>query len=558
MQKIMFGTAHKEVMDMIQPIAQVMGVHIELVDRNGIRIIGSGLYKYRIGDQINELVYNKVLKDEKLVIVENPGNHSICKGCTTSIACMQKLIMGAPVYFKNEVIGVLAFLCFDENKKNIILNDVDNYGQVLQNLGDSISARYYQNDFKEVYQELFTQIGKAVLITREDGIILEYNRSAHVIFSKLQELEGKKVFLEKEVKEDEFKISISGIEVRVKGHVNTTKDGKVIIIFSSIEEHELKKMSDGILLGKSKVVMNLGKKLKKVSETGTSILITGETGTDKEMFAKWIHNLSNRKNQKFAYINCREEKPENLGAKIFGAGLDINLELGLFETVDKGTVFLDEIDCLPINLQKKLLYFINTSKILPVDREEEIEVDVRVIAGTRNDLIDLINKNLFLENLYYKLSSMIIEIPSMQYRKDDMDEIIDFLIERYEKYYEKKIKGVDAKAKRILIEYDWTGNWKEIENTIKLIVDLTEEGGTITEELIPESIKIKKNNYMRNFKKIRRLSEIEREEIIAALSQFGFETEGKRRAAAKLGIGIATLYRKIESYQIDKKMISGE
>lgn len=543
-----------DVLEIIEPLANILEIDIDIIDKHGMRLAGTGIYKHRIGATVNEIVYENILKNKELTIVENPKYNINCIGCANSFQCMKKFIMGIPLYSKQEVVGIILFLSFSQEKRDDILKKIENYSRALKTLSETVATKIFNYKYNEIYKELYLNMSRGVIITDDKEIIVDHNRAAHVMFPELRELIKKKIFYS-EVSEGRYKLMISGIEINIVGKINITSDGKRCITFKKVENIEEEALFDRLLIGKSRVIINLKNRMKKISKLDSPILIKGDIGTDKDMFAKVIHNFSNRVHRKYMSINCRDEKFDEIGTKIFGNDKEGTLIIGKIEAANGGTFFIDEIEHLSISHQKKLLHFLKTSKITSDCGNHEVELDVRIIVGTKANLLELVNRNIFLENLYYAISAVEIEVPSFKYRRDDIEEIVEYLVKKYSTLLNKQIKGIDPKVIKIFEDYEWKGNWKEVESTVKLMVELSENNSIITPDLIPEEIKLKKENYIKGIKKVRKLSEIEREEIVLALSQFGMETEGKKKAAIKLGIGIATLYRKIEFYQIDKKEI---
>ncbi len=207
-------------------------------------------------------------------------------------------------------------------------------------------------------------------------------------------------------------------------------------------------------------------------------------------------------------------------------------------------IFLDEIGDMPIYLQSKILRVIQDKKITRIGSNQVIPLDVRIIAATNKDLRQMINENKFREDLYYRLNVIPIEIPPLRERKVDIEDLIFYFIHYYRKLFGKNFIKIEDETMKRLICYPWYGNVRELENTVEFMVNMM-ENGVINDTSLP--INIKKNSH-RNIRKdkIRMLKEIEQEEILKAIEYYGNTTEGKIEAANALGIGIATLYRKIQ------------
>lgn len=546
----------KKLEKLIEPLSKILGIDIEVVDKKQIRLVSVGIYKEKKYEESSEQMYKRVMEDKEIKIVENPRSNRECKKCLYSGECTKTILVALPITVKRDTVGVISFFSFNREKREEILSKIDEYIELFKELCDRIGEYFFRGEFFEIYNDLFQDMSKGVIITDDRGIILEYNKEAHRAFVVFKELIGKKIII-KPMNKDGYQLQIGNVKLDVNGKFIQQNNNKNYIVFKQLKEENHKLLHDGLLLGKSKIIVELKKKFQKVIKNDNPILIRGEVGTDKGMFARWIHNFSNRCNGSYLSINCIEENEEKLHEKIFGLDVDDNLQIGLLEGANGGTLFIEKIEYLPLNLQKKLLYYLKTFKVTPLNSDREIESNVRIITSSKENLLEKVEKGEFLENLYYKINTIDIEIPGLRYRKDDLEDIIDYLIVKLNNHKNIEKITLDSKAKKALLEYQWKGNWKELENVIKFLVEFVDADGMIKFEDIPEKIKYnceESSNYNeRKHKKIRRISEIEREEIVAALLQYGNGTEEKKIIAKKLGIGIATLYRKIENYQIDKK-----
>jgi len=304
------------------------------------------------------------------------------------------------------------------------------------------------------------------------------------------------------------------------------------------------------IIGSSQKITEIKKEIKKVANSFSTVLITGESGSGKEVVATAIWQNSDRRNNRFVAINCAAIPEPLLESELFGyvkgafTGADPNGKIGKFELANKGVIFLDEIGDMPIYLQSKILRVIQDKKITRIGSNQVIPLDVRIIAATNKDLRQMINENKFREDLYYRLNVIPIEIPPLRERKEDIEDLIFYFIHYYRKLFGKNFIKIEDETMKKLISYPWYGNVRELENTVEFMVNMM-ENGVINDTSIP--INIKKNSH-RNTKKekIRTLKEIEQEEILKAIEYYGNTTEGKIEAANALGIGIATLYRKIQ------------
>jgi two-component system response regulator PilR (NtrC family) len=232
--------------------------------------------------------------------------------------------------------------------------------------------------------------------------------------------------------------------------------------------------------------------VQTVAPQSSRVLITGETGTGKELIARAVHENSPRAQQPFITINCGAFPETLLESELFGymkgafTGANENRQ-GLFNAANGGTLFLDEIGNMSLPMQVKLFRVLQEGKVRPLGSNEETEIDVRVIAATNKDLDRAIAAGEFREDLYYRLSVIPIQLPPLRERRDDIPLLARVFLERFRKSMEKPIEGISPDAMRLLESYDWPGNVRELENTMERSVAL-ETGNLISVAVLPEKV----------------------------------------------------------------------
>ncbi len=289
----------------------------------------------------------------------------------------------------------------------------------------------------------------------------------------------------------------------------------------------------------------------------TTILITGETGTGKELLARYIHKNSFRKDNLFIPVNCGAIPSELIESELFGykkgafSGA-VNDKKGLFQLSDGGTIFLDEIGEAPLNFQVKLLRVLQDREIWPVGSENGISVDVRVIAATNRDLKELVEKGKFREDLWYRLNVFNIHIPPLKGRKDDIEALFIYFLRKISKKFNKNIIQVEDDVIDIFKNYSWPGNVRQLQNEIERLVLLTHDGGKITKSMIsPEIVKGKKNidrkEIFIDMPLKKKMAQFEKGIIKSTLNN----CNGNRSKAARiLGITRQSLLQKMKKYGI--------
>ncbi|MDZ4163815.1 MAG: sigma-54 dependent transcriptional regulator [Smithellaceae bacterium] len=246
------------------------------------------------------------------------------------------------------------------------------------------------------------------------------------------------------------------------------------------------------IVGNSPAILSLINEVKKIANAKSSVLLLGETGTGKELFARAIHANSERTDKPFIPINC-SAIPENLlEAELFGFAKGaftgaVSAKRGLFEVADGGTFFLDEIGDLSQPLQAKLLRFLDDQEIRPLGGVQTRKVDVRLITATNRDIDRAVKEGIFREDLYYRINVVTIRIPSLRERKDDIDVIAKHYLDKYSNEMGKPVKFIDNKALQLLTHYHWPGNVRELKNVIERAVLITDSPIILADHL-PEGI----------------------------------------------------------------------
>ena len=315
-----------------------------------------------------------------------------------------------------------------------------------------------------------------------------------------------------------------------------------------LENQVGKKYSFESILGTSDAVNDAVKLAKRVAPTEATVLLLGETGTGKEVFAQAIHNGGKRSNNYFMALNCSAFSKELLESEIFGhkAGAFTGAmkdKKGLIEEASGGTLFLDEIGEMQLDLQSKLLRVLETSEFIKVGDTKPTKVNVRIIAATNRNLQEEVKEGKFREDLFYRLNVFTIQLPSLQQRKEDIPLLADYYVSFFAAKTGKRYKGITSGANKILKQHNWKGNIRELKNTIERAVIL-EDGEWITENSLPLDMQNESNNAAVNSFD---LAVIEKQHIQKVLT---FTKGNKTETARLLNIGLTTLYRKIDEYNL--------
>jgi PAS domain S-box-containing protein len=307
---------------------------------------------------------------------------------------------------------------------------------------------------------------------------------------------------------------------------------------------------DENIIGENKDIKKLKELISYIGKTDTTVLITGETGCGKEVFAREVHNKSNRKDCPYVKVNCAAIPESLIESELFGyekgaftGALNKN-KLGMFETANGGTILLDEIGEMPLNLQSKLLRVIQEKEIMRIGATQSIKLDVRVIAATNQNLSELIKIGKFREDLFYRLNVVPIRIPPLRERKDDISILAYKFLKKFNIKYTKD-KGFDNTAMQAFEYYDWPGNVRELENVIERLI-VVDDNSYITYNdisIIIGTDKIKTNAINSTLTLREAVDKLEREMIENALRKFG----STYKAANVLGVTQPTVFRKAKA-----------
>ena len=562
-------------------LSQALRVDVEIVDEDLNRIAGTGMFVGRINKNIEQegYVYKDVIKTGEKRIIKEPGRHEICAKCPKLLKqgyCEETFEMSMPIKIGEKVIGVIGFVCFNQQQREHILSYFDTFDEFLEQISDLISSKAKEELEKEsmlmlidMLNNIIDKIEQGVIIVNEKGQVTRMNSIAKKILAVDKEINdhirikatGNTVLnmLEYELVMPDKKFVLAGEEYKILER--DFKYSKVFIftdinflkrkIFSVTTTKENMGLED--IIGESSSIKALKSKVRKIAPSSSTVLITGESGTGKELFARAIHMESERNNNLFVAINCAAVPDTLLESELFGyvkgafTGADPKGKIGKVEFANNGTLFLDEIGDMPLYLQAKLLRVLEQKDIVRLGSNRPIQVDVRVIAATNKNLDELIREGTFREDLYYRLNVIPFNIPPLRERKEDINVLTDYFINKYTALLKKRVVGFESDVWDFLYKYHWPGNGRELENTVEYMVNMLDNNGVISSRLLPQKIqtRLDNNSYLIP------LEEMERDLIKRSLNVYGNNVKGKQQAADALGIGIATLYRKIKKYGLE-------
>jgi len=603
--KIKLDSIQDDIEKVAQAISLVLNIDVTIVNEDMVRIAGTGIYKDKVGEKISGTsAFKKSYEEKKTLIIDNPRISNLCKDCYRLGKCMEEAEVCCPIILDDNCYGVIGLIAFDQIQKNKLLSSRDELIQFIEKMADLISgnlkAEIKSNEYnieREKIAQVLNSIDRPVVSLDEMAKIDSFNYKFAKMFSVDEDMVGKLIsqalgdldieglmeFKVSDKKTDRFYYESKAY--RGIYSVSKISYGKVVTGFvidfidnkEAIQAYNKMNMDHRMtiedIIGKSKAIMDVKKDALSAARSTSTILITGQSGTGKEMFARAIHGHSDRAEGPFVTINCAAIPGELLESELFGydegafTGAKKGGKLGMFEIANKGTIFLDEIGDMSLHLQAKLLRVLQEKEIHKVGGGKNIKIDVRIISATNKNLAEMVAEGIFREDLYYRLNVIPISIPSLEERKEDIPLLVEKMINTYSLNLGKDVKYASEDVVNALKEYSWPGNIRELQNVIEYSINMT-NGSVIDDvDLVYKRLMRGKNmiDSSSNIKLpskalaasrqevIRNIESLEEEEIRRALNLFKDYKRDKDLAANALGLSRATLYRKIEKYKIKVK-----
>jgi PAS domain S-box-containing protein len=499
-----------------------------------------------------------------------------------------------PIKLHGAVIGVIGLIAVREEQRDMLRDKHGSMATFVEKMADLLAAKADQRALLSAAESAMNELATVIETTHEgifdidrNGYIKHCNNMAERLFSAarndiigghiseymlgspaLDVVKTGKGYTEGEEVYKTWKGTRHFI-VTAKPYFSGAEVKGVVISFRDIEEAKklvyninagaLKYTFDDII-GESEAMRRVKNQALITARGSSTVLITGESGTGKEMFAKAIHYSGVRNNGPFVTVNCGAIPENLLESELFGyekgafTGASERGKAGKFELADGGTIFLDEIGDMPPHLQVKILHVLQNMRFERVGGSKTIIADVRVIAATNKDLEAMIRRGTFREDLYYRLSVIPLTAPPLRGRREDIRLLMDYFLDKYNAFMNKKIVGFTERAEKAYEGYDWPGNVRELENAVEYGVNMA-HGDRIDKDAVPARLLRDVRGAPPRDAAGVTLSEIlrsyETEIITRKLKQYGSGARAKDAAAKELGISRATLYRRMAELDIN-------
>lgn len=508
------------------------------------------------------------------VLVTEPGKMPSCIGCRFNEHCPSTMEILCCIHSGTEVAGVISFTSFTKEGQKRISENTDIYlnaitklssliGEYLQQFsGDSTAA-----DTEKLIESLMSLCEQPLLLTDPNGVVLRYNQLADKIlkFCNVSSTSLRQIFsedmarritsgndlFEKKASIGENTAKVTTRSIYSQNHLHS------ILVRLSNEFYENLPESGAFerLIGSSHAFVHIQNLIKRVADSPTPILLTGETGTGKELVARSFHEQSRRNKYPFVAINC-SSIPENLfESELFGyeegsfTGAKKGGKMGRIEMAQGGTLFLDELGEMPLSVQPKLLRVLQEYELERVGSTKKIHLDIRIVAATNRDLREMIKEGKFREDLFYRISVINVKLPPLRDRKEDIIPISLNYLERLKTKMTTPLRTISHEAEQAFLSYSWPGNIRELQNVVEYAANLC-DSDTLTLADLPEHMRGLEECPDTEKQKETPLPDSQEKQILDLLSTYGHTLEGKKKIAADLGISLRTLYRKLNKMNL--------
>ncbi|MGK0465807.1 sigma-54 interaction domain-containing protein [Clostridium sp.] len=579
-----------QIKEVVQQFAEAtsaaLKLDVEVYDEFS-RIAGTGKSKELVGNHIlsNGVITRFVFGNNHLkkIIVNNPGEDEYCSLCPRRGSCMYKKAVYAAIEYEDKIVGVIGIVATNDEHVILIEYNINTMLDFVDKIANLISAKVKEHQmlkqlktYAKFMENVIDNINKGVVILSRNHLIIDINNhlvdklmiqkkdttGKHIldIFPKLHldldihthtnnqyqeivySLPGKQIYLLCSLNPIVVNSEIEGSICLIEDYKDTTQ----LAYASSIKENEIN-LKD--IIGTNIKFVKFKEKVKSVAIHDSTVLLTGETGTGKELFARSLHSENKRKNCPFIVINCGALPETLIESELFGyekgafTGANSMGKHGKFYMANKGTIFLDEIETMPLYLQSKLLRVIERKEIERIGGSKSIAIDVRIIAATNVPLEEMVKKGEFREDLFHRLNVVTLFIPPLRERDRDILVLAQHFIEKFSIRFNKTILGLSEAVQNIFMDYSWKGNVRELQNTIEYAINM-EQSNYITVENLPMQFK-----EFLMIKEVMTLEDVEKNHIRKTLDRFGWSEDGRIEAAQYLGISRSTIYRKIKKFK---------
>lgn len=566
-------------------LASVLQLEVEIVDENLCRVAGTGAYGKFLGRQLsgNSRLLRHVLETKTEKVVTQSRFDPLCEGCDSKENCREKAFLGTPVILQDRCVGVISLIAVTHEQQEHISDNLREFSDYVRHISTIFVSKLLEDqgpgdNISKIFATMIDNMDQGVLVVDDESRVQFVNQTALKTLGVVQNnIIGKPIRFRPLTFESNFThghmqhiVSWDDKSELIIGQLHNIQ-GRQLFLMAFHQSHTSFSVANAPdephieqLVGECRVMRQLKRLISRIAPSPSSVMVVGESGTGKEVVARAIHKLSGRRNKPFIAINCAAIPEQLLESELFGyvkgafTGASANGKTGLIQAANTGTLFLDEIGDMPLMLQAKLLRAIAAREILPIGASSPIQVDIRIISATNQNLAQFIAEGKFREDLFYRLNVIPITLPPLRERQEDIELLVHYFLHLHTRRLGSVYPGIAPDVVEILRKHRWPGNLRELSNLMEYLVNVVPSGEVIDSTLLPPNLLNNGTTEQSDVTEVSEahlslddaggtaLEEMEKQMIREALSRHN----SKKQVADELGIGIATLYRKIKKYEL--------
>ncbi|MBW9629377.1 sigma-54-dependent transcriptional regulator [Escherichia coli] len=566
-------------------LASVLQLEVEIVDENLCRVAGTGAYGKFLGRQLsgNSRLLRHVLETKTEKVVTQSRFDPLCEGCDSKENCREKAFLGTPVILQDRCVGVISLIAVTHEQQEHISDNLREFSDYVRHISTIFVSKLLEDqgpgdNISKIFATMIDNMDQGVLVVDDENRVQFVNQTALKTLGVVHNnIIGKPIRFRPLTFESNFThghmqhiVSWDDKSELIIGQLHNIQ-GRQLFLMAFHQSHTSFSVANAPdephieqLVGECRVMRQLKRLISRIAPSPSSVMVVGESGTGKEVVARAIHKLSGRRNKPFIAINCAAIPEQLLESELFGyvkgafTGASANGKTGLIQAANTGTLFLDEIGDMPLMLQAKLLRAIEAREILPIGASSPIQVDIRIISATNQNLAQFIAEGKFREALFYRLNVIPITLPPLRERQEDIELLVHYFLHLHTRRLGSVYPGIAPDVVEILRKHRWPGNLRELSNLMEYLVNVVPSGEVIDSTLLPPNLLNNGTTEQSDVTEVSEahlslddaggtaLEEMEKQMIREALSRHN----SKKQVADELGIGIATLYRKIKKYEL--------
>ncbi|MDF6499944.1 sigma-54-dependent Fis family transcriptional regulator [Escherichia coli] len=566
-------------------LASVLQLEVEIVDENLCRVAGTGAYGKFLGRQLsgNSRLLRHVLETKTEKVVTQSRFDPLCEGCDSKENCREKAFLGTPVILQDRCVGVISLIAVTHEQQEHISDNLREFSDYVRHISTIFVSKLLEDqgpgdNISKIFATMIDNMDQGVLVVDDESRVQFVNQTALKTLGVVQNnIIGKPIRFRPLTFESNFThghmqhiVSWDDKSELIIGQLHNIQ-GRQLFLMAFHQSHTSFSVANAPdephieqLVGECRVMRQLKRLISRIAPSPSSVMVVGESGTGKEVVARAIHKLSGRRNKPFIAINCAAIPEQLLESELFGyvkgafTGASANGKTGLIQAANTGTLFLDEIGDIPLMLQAKLLRAIEAREILPIGASSPIQVDIRIISATNQNLAQFIAEGKFREDLFYRLNVIPITLPPLRERQEDIELLVHYFLHLHTRRLGSVYPGIAPDVVEKLRKHRWPGNLRELSNLMEYLVNVVPSGEVIDSTLLPPNLLNNGTTEQSDVTEVSEahlslddaggtaLEEMEKQMIREALSRHN----SKKQVADELGIGIATLYRKIKKYEL--------